>query len=250
MERQASFAEEQSKGAAKLASSSTELSISDKLKHFARKLFAERSTSADDEAIKPNQKISVTELTDRKEHIRKKLAGCKAAQQECNFELAVSVLPPREMKPISVRAMVKMVANTIAVISACESKFALLGSNDEMESGHADEKKPASATVKNNGNGGALITRTGSLTEPSDEERAPKKSSTSIDQDLAELEMIKPKREIEFGDARLLKFLLKRIAKPYKGLQSVIARTVEVVTSCVAYTYVRSPHISVPSKKP
>lgn len=49
--------------------------------------------------------------------------------------------------------------------------------------------------------------------------------------------MIKPRREIEFGDARLLRYLLRRVAKPYKDLHQVVARTIEVVTACVAYTY-------------
>ena len=186
---------------------------------------------------------SLTDLTNAKAKIRKKLSDCKAAQQECNFELAVSVLPPRNMKPISVQAMKKLVANTIAVISACESKFALLGNDDDGQASSLEKAKagPDFVDESRTPTVSALVGATSSLLTPelplAHEDSKHEKLSTILEQDKAELEMIKPKREIEFGDARLLRYLLSRVAQPYKDLHAVVARTVEVVSACIAYAY-------------
>lgn len=60
---------------------------------------------------------SVTGLPDTRAKMRKKRSDSIAAQQECNLELAVSVLPARNMKPVSAQATKKLVANTIALSS-------------------------------------------------------------------------------------------------------------------------------------
>ena len=217
-----------SESPAKAKSRASKLSIYGLLRVAIRKIT--RSTSNDDEALKETHMVSLRDLTASKVRIRKKLADCKAAQRECNFELAISVLPPQDMKLVSVTAMKKMVANTIAVISACESKFALLG-EVEPEADSLSKAKGAS-------NGGSEKPQDADAAdlpsiEPSDE-------VSVLEQDKAELEMIKPRREIEFGDARLLRYLLVKIAKPYGDLHVVVARTVDVVTACLAYAYVRS----------
>ena len=183
-------------------------------------------------------------LTDSKAKVRKKLDDCKTAQQECNFELAVSVLPPRDLKPIGVKAMKRFVADTIAVISACESKFALLGSEktqakvpDHLESSSVRDRQPQSDPwvpsdiQKATGHPASLKLLDADLKEH--------RLSTIIDQDDQDaLDIIKPKREIEFGDARLLRYLLKRIKRPYLDLHKAGARSIEVVSACVAYAYV------------
>ena len=213
-----------------------------KAKNIIHRLFATTSNEPERNDPKP-PKMSLTDLTNKKAKIRKQLSGCKAAQQECNFELAVSVLPPRNMKPISVQAMKKLVANTIAVISACESKFALLGSDDDGQAYNPEETKPGLELVEGSGTPAvsALIKATSSLLTPDlplpHEDASLEKVRTVLEQDKAELEMIKPKREIEFGDARLLRYLLARVAKPYENLHLVVARAVEVVSACVAYVY-------------
>ena len=213
-----------------------------KAKDAVQGLSACKSNETEHDGSKPPKK-SLSDLTDTKAKIRKKLSDCKAAQQECNFELAVSVLPPRNLKPISVQAMKKLVANTIAVISACESKFALLGSDDDEQTSGPRERKPGSKSVEASKTPGvsALVEATSNLLSPGlpfpHEESKNGKLSTILEQDKAELEMIKPKREIEFGDARLLRYLLTRVAKPYEDLHIVIARAVEVVSACVAYAY-------------
>ena len=213
-----------------------------KAKNIIHRLFANTSNEPERNDPKP-PKMSLTDLTNKKAEIRKQLSGCKAAQQECNFELAVSVLPPRNLKPISAQAMKKLVANTIAVISACESKFALLGNDDDEQAYTPEETKPGLELVEGSGTPAvsALIKATSSLLTPDlplpHEDASLGKVSTVLEQDKAELEMIKPKREIEFGDARLLRYLLARVAKPYEDLHLVVARAVEVVSACVAYVY-------------
>ena len=187
---------------------------------------------------------SLKDLTSNKAKIRKKLEECKTAQQECNFELAISVLPPIDLKPIGVRAMKKLVAHTIAVISACESKFALCGSSVTTAHALADHEssnihlqqtksqRPTSDTTPNATGQYATSTLV-------DEDRKDREMGATVDQDEKEaLESIKPKREIEFGDALLLRYLLKRIAKPYLELHKVAARSIEVVSACVAYAFV------------
>lgn len=214
-----------------------------KAKDLLHRLFGSKSKGTEHDDSKKLPKTSLTDLTNTKAKIRKKLSDCKAAQQECNFELAVSVLPPRNMKPISVQAMKKLVANTIAVISACESKFALLGSDDDGQVSNLNKTKPGPEPVEDSKTPAisALVGATSNLLTPElplpHEDSKLGKLSTTIEQDKAELEMIKPKREIEFGDARLLRYLLARVAKPYGDLHLVVARTVEVVSACVAYAY-------------
>ena len=176
-----------------------------KVKDILHRSITGKSKGTESKSSQSPPKRSLTDLTNGKAKIRKKLSDCKAAQQECNFELAVSVLPPRNMKPISVQAMKKLVANTIAVISACESKFALLGSDEDGQASNSDKAKLGPEPVEKIKTPAvsALIGATSSLLTPElplpHEEVKPEKLSSIIEQDKAELEMIKPKREIEFG---------------------------------------------------
>ena len=214
-----------------------------KAKYELRWLFVTKSKGTGDKTSERPQKTSLTDLINAKAKLRTKFASCKAAQQECNFELAVSVLPPRNMKPISVRAMKRLVANTIAVISACETKFALLGDDDEGQVSQPEREKTGPGFVEESETPAisALVGATSKLLTPElplpHDDSKHGDGNTSIEQDKVELEMIKPKREIEFGDARLLRYLLARVAKPYEDLHSVVARTVEVVSACVAYAF-------------
>ena len=226
----------------KQATESPKAPLHIKAKDILHRFFASTSKGAEHIEPKKAPKKTVTDLTNIKAKIRKKLSDCKAAQQECNFELAVSVLPPRNMKPISVQAMKKLVANTIAVISACESKFALLGSDDDAQpSDKATKPGPEPLEQSKTPAISALVGATSNVLTPElpfpHDDSKREKLSAIVEQDNAELEMIKPKREIEFGDARLLRYLLARVAKPYEDLHNVVARTVEVVSACIAYAY-------------
>ena len=208
-------------------------------------IHSQTSSAAEEEDTEIPKVLSVSELTAAKAVIRKKLADCKAAQSECNFELAVSVLPPRDLKQISVRAMKKLVANTIAVISACESRYALLGEEgDEKKAEEAEEREQSNQKGKDS-NGHQKPA--GRAAKDSEESDAPEKAieepakeagaASAIDLENSELEKIKPRREIEFADARLLQYLLKRITEPYRDLNSTFDRTIEVISACIAHVY-------------
>lgn len=199
-------------------------------------IYAQTSAAAN-EADEPEagpRVISVSELTALKSIIRKKMSVCKAAQNECNFELAVSVLPPRALKEISTRKMKKLIANTIAVIGACESRYALLG--EPIVEANTQDENPQSSPPRGDRLNVVLEKRHAleNLTEEAERELD---GTGDLDHERAELEQIKPRREIEFGDARLLEFLLQRIAKPYQRLHLVLNRTIEIVSSCIAYVY-------------
>ncbi|KAL8709431.1 MAG: hypothetical protein Q9220_005814 [cf. Caloplaca sp. 1 TL-2023] len=142
---------------------------------------------------------------------------------ECNFEIAFAVLPPRKLKPVSDRSMKKLVAATVAVIGACESKFALLG-DSEAQAADSDHHSGeyTRETVSN------------SITNVTN----PKFTSNAVSiGDKTELDLIKPKREIEFGDARLLQYLLERIRTPYVNFSAIVSRAVECQIVCIAYCY-------------
>lgn len=196
--------------------------------------------------------VKLKPLTDAKANLRAKLASCKAAQQECNFELAWAVLPPRDLKPISDTHMKKLVANTISLIGACESKYALMGDNDdkkEVEGKDEHQLKTVAegANVDSGDDSSRPVSRAASPHEDSADDKsvkekkkakkARKKKKTRLEKDIDNLELIKPKKEIEFGDVELLKYLVSRIAKPLADLQEKIDRSVDVVASCLAYCY-------------
>ncbi|KAE8447787.1 hypothetical protein EG329_010181 [Mollisiaceae sp. DMI_Dod_QoI] len=201
----------------------------------------------DDEKPATPKVVQLKSLTGSKAKLRAKLASCKAAQTECNFELAWAVLPPRDLKPVSDTHMKKLVANTIALISACESKYALMG--DDSDKGERESKDLKGATETADIGSGDDSSRPGtganSLHDDSADERQAtkkkrkekKKSKTRLQRELKDLELIKPKKEIESGDIDLLKFLVRRITKPLTDLQEKIDRSVDVVTSSLAYCY-------------
>lgn len=173
------------------------------------------------------QPTTLQELVGAKAGLRANLARCKEAQRECNFELAFAVLPPRDLKPIGSDSMKRFVANTIAVIGACESKFALLGEGNErvnrMPEG-ADRKPSDSASghyAVNYINGRRETVPSGPI----------------LGGGQAKLDLIKPMREIEFGDVRLLQHLLARIAAPYTNLRTVMLGASDCVMVAIACTY-------------
>ena len=182
---------------------------------------------------------SLEDLTSIKAKLRTKLASCKTAQNECLFELAFSVLPPRYLKFISVRIMKRLVANTIAIIGACESRYALLG-----EVGTNSSERSANAIVSDGDTAphtGAALASDSSGDPPAAGNRLNTSTNSKSEHGGhggANLELIKPKREIEFGDAYLLRYLLNRISIPYAALQSCMMRSVDVVSACLAYAYV------------
>jgi hypothetical protein len=223
-------------------------------------LFRKSKMESKDKADEAPKTVKLKSLTDSKAKLRAKLASCKAAQQECNFELAWAVLPPRDLKPISVTQMNLLVANTIALIGACESKYALMGDgDDELEDENKDEHQLKEHAEEVGAESGEDSSRPATPATPLDDsqddsddrrqskkdkkkERRRKKSrnkskTRSLDKEKENLELVKPTKEIEFGDVDLLKYLVDRIAKPLSDLQEKIDRSVDVVTSCLAYCY-------------
>ncbi|KAK2630622.1 hypothetical protein QTJ16_001442 [Diplocarpon rosae] len=202
------------------------------------------------------QAVKLKTLTDAKSKLRAKLAGCMAAQQECNFELALAVLPPRDLKPISDTNMNKLVANTIALIGACESKYALMGDEYDKSENETNEEHQLHSLAKAAGVDCADdSSRPGtgfdsSHDESSDEKRGENKLrskeqkrkpgeriKTRLQRELAQLEMIKPHKEIESGDIKLLKYLVGRITEPLAELQTAIDESANAVSSCLAFCY-------------
>ncbi|RDW91892.1 hypothetical protein BP5796_01286 [Coleophoma crateriformis] len=199
--------------------------------------------------------VKLKTLTDSKAKLRAKLASCKAAQTECNFEIAYAVLPPRDLKPISDTAMKRLVSNTIALIGACESKYALMGDGDDKrasEDAHIqsladeaqvdhnfDSSRPTSGVDTSHddtADEGKEAKRERKM-EKRKRKRKAKKKRDSLESEKEDLELVKPRKEIEFGDVELLKYLVKRISKPLSDLQEKIDRSVDVVSSCLAYCY-------------
>jgi hypothetical protein len=224
--------------------------------HRCLRIFQKLKEDSKDEADEAPKTVKLKSLTDSKAKLRAKLASCKAAQQECNFELAWAVLPPRDLKPISDTQMKLLVANTIALIGACESKYALMGDGDDEKEGeskdeHQLKKDPEKADVDSGDDSSHPTTpvevshewdeKKRSSKEKKKEKRRKKsrnKSKTrSLEKEIEDLELVKPRKEIEFGDVELLKYLVNRIAKPLSDLQEKIDRSVDVVTSCLAYCY-------------
>ena len=181
--------------------------------------------------------ITIGDLTADKAIIRSKVSNCKAAQSECNFELAFSVLAPAEIKPIGVQAMKRFAANVIAVIGTCESKYALLGDEEVMnrnENGDQGQHSEQDVTSQKPNNAEGHSDTAGPLA-PAHTSVEAEEERTKLEK--SELERIKPRREIEFGDARLLQYLQRRIADPYHELQSVLCRTVDVINTSLAFAY-------------
>ena len=191
-------------------------------------------------AARPDS-INMADMTAVKEKIRKKLTDCKATQQECNFELAVAVLPPRDMKPISAHIMKKLVANTIAIINACESKFALVGEESAVDDAKRKTKEKVIGNTQSkihNGNGTITRSIDSGFLPLFDHDSAQKGKRETPSPEKAELNAVKPKREIAFGDVRLFRYLTARISNAYIECFGAIKRTVDVVNTCIAYVYV------------
>ncbi|KAG8528330.1 uncharacterized protein KY384_007248 [Bacidia gigantensis] len=196
-------------------------------------LHYKESKSATANHVKSNNEIlNVQSLTAAKGKIRNKQKGCKAAQQECNFELAWGVLPPGQMKPISSQIMKHLVGSTIAVINACESKFALVGEKLDSTESTGDEeleKQPSSKLVN--------TSLEEQETNNTNEENGQALEVTAENQFVKDLGTLKPKREIESADPSLLRFLITAISKPYLDLSKVLDEKITIVSTCTAYCY-------------
>ena len=116
--------------------------------------------------------------------------------------------------------MSKLLANVVAIISTCESKFALLGEPGK-QSIMVPEDAQDTQTAEN------------------------RSEKSSLGPTRLELELVKPKHEIEFGDIRLLRYLLDRVVKPYEDLMCSLKHSVARISICIAFVYVRLSNFTV-----
>ncbi|KAI1820746.1 hypothetical protein F4861DRAFT_521815 [Xylaria intraflava] len=154
-------------------------------------------------------------LTDEKPKLRASLGSCKATQAESNFELALAVLPPSLLKPISVTMMTRLVQVTISLINACESKSALEARGqmnyvlDEEIKGKADGSE--------------------SDTDSS--------SDVAVAKRQRDIDLIKPIHELESGDIDALEHIMSQIRQPAKDMHDQIQDAVNLITYALAYCY-------------
>ncbi|ORY62904.1 uncharacterized protein BCR38DRAFT_458185 [Pseudomassariella vexata] len=160
-------------------------------------------------------RMKLVSLTDRKPKLRAKLASSKKAQAECNFELFYSVLPPRALKPISMGSMARLVQNTISIINACESNDSSDSSSNSSSSSSSDSSDSDS---------------------DSSLQGKPKKIRRKS-KHARNLELVKPVREIESGDIKLLEHILSQVRIPAKALQDEVRKALQVITCALAYCY-------------
>ncbi len=164
-------------------------------------------------------------LTDGKPKLRSRLETCKSTLAECSFELAFAVLPPRSLKPISSAGMAGLVQSVVATVDSCESKFALVGEN-----GMQRAAVPPQATAQSSAGQ--------SRDDVREAEAVIDDHATTAGNSLADkVKLVKPRREIESGDAELLESILDRIRQPVTYFQGQIDGAVDVIIACLAYCY-------------
>lgn len=185
------------------------------------------------------QESRLATLTDAKGKLRAKLSSCKSALRECMFEIEYAVVPSRSLKPISSTAMAGLVRNVNTLISACESKFVLMGAGEpDTESRGASHDSDSSDSE----NGMPSTDYQEFLREeraegsrgPSRRSQLPVSRRTSLEE---RLEHVKPQREIASGNPDVLETLLARVREPVTDLLAQVDAAILLVVSCLAYCY-------------
>ena len=176
-------------------------------------------------------------LAAAKPRLRAKLASCKKTYRECTFEIIYSVLPPRSLKPISNTAMSHLVRNVITLISACESKFALIG-EDSTEEKSPDHEDESSSDSSDSDAESASDSESATTQSEAGSTKARKKSRVARRPAVTEvLQEIKPRREISSADVDILESLLSRVRKPVAELLAQVNSATDLVITCLAYCY-------------
>ncbi|KAL6883950.1 hypothetical protein HDV57DRAFT_436869 [Trichoderma longibrachiatum] len=180
-------------------------------------------------------------LTERKPPIRTKLAACKKAQNEVNFEISISPLAPADMRPISVDLMSRLSQSVITLIGACENKFIVLDEDDMEDSGLAtdDDEMWQSPKCLNTLD---ITTPSSSVPEANINHNlnsgtaSRSRTDTSVAQS-SRVDYIKLNRQIRLSSARLLESIVMRIRAPVQQFQVATNEAVLVLISCLAYCY-------------
>ncbi|KAH8681198.1 hypothetical protein BX600DRAFT_14843 [Xylariales sp. PMI_506] len=200
-----------------------------------------KETSTNDEAEKepgPSLRTRLASLTDRKDKLRAKLAGSKKAQAECNFEVVYAVLPPRSLKPISVTSMTGLVQNTITLINACESKYAMVDDEEQHVESDSTGKGDQDEDDSSSSDSSSDDSSSDDTTSGSDDDMPQRpKPVQRKSKHVRNLELVKPVREIESGDLQLLEHILSQIRAPAKVLQGQIHQALNVITCSLGYAY-------------
>ena len=170
--------------------------------------------------------LSLNALITSKPMLRADLSKLKITQNETQFELAYSVLPPRDLKKISKGAMKRLVANTIAVIGACESRFTL--SRDSAEDSQISALCSESST------------REPYLCPHAKTARSFSKYDVDLPNGirLIDLNLKRGTRDTKSGDADVLQRLIENVKEPYKDLQKACNATVIAIASGLSLCYV------------
>ncbi|KAL3955693.1 hypothetical protein ACCO45_011256 [Purpureocillium lilacinum] len=160
-----------------------------------------------------------------KAKLRAQLSRCKAAQNEVNFEISISALPPISMKPISTQLMTSAVQNIIILIGACENKFIVLGNEEDAEEPIMGTERPSRPVTPD-------LTPDSEPTTPLSRPKFDKQKSYAD-----RIDKVKPVKELETGSAPLLESILQHIKAPVLEFQVSMDNAVALVASCLAYCY-------------
>ncbi|RCI09559.1 hypothetical protein L249_4044 [Ophiocordyceps polyrhachis-furcata BCC 54312] len=169
----------------------------------------------------PHQNTKLVHLTAQKPNLRACLARCRGVQDEVNFELSLSPLPPTALKPITIQYMAGLVRNVTTLIGACENKFVVVGTNESFSSGGKEE----SSGIKGRRKSAAKSGNTSN------------KSRVAKPDPAKPFPSVKPTKEIETSSAELLEAILTRIRGPAQDFQVSVAEAANLVILCLAYCF-------------
>ncbi|KAK1256074.1 hypothetical protein MKX07_008333 [Trichoderma sp. CBMAI-0711] len=180
-------------------------------------------------------------LTERKPPIRTKLAACKKAQNEVNFEISISPLAPADMKPISVDLMSRLSQSVITLIGACENKFIVLDEDDMEDSDLATEDDDIWQSPKCL-NALDIATPSSSVPEANinlhlNSAAASRSRAGNSVAHSSRVDYIKLNRQIRLSSAKLIESIVMRIRAPVQDFQTSTNEAVLVLISCLAYCY-------------
>ncbi|KAF8455255.1 hypothetical protein BDZ91DRAFT_538947 [Kalaharituber pfeilii] len=179
--------------------------------------------------------IRLAEVTASKSALRAKVNECKNTYRDCAFDISYSCLAPKELKPIAGKGLGRLVMNVMALVGACESKYALMGTTEFRE--HEDTELENGEEETPNGRRDANRTMNGTASGKKQQVKEKEKDKEKEKGKDAYLPELKVKRAIEGGDQRLLKHLLTMVALPVNTLQQNIDRSIDVINTCVACVY-------------
>lgn len=178
-------------------------------------------------------------LTAAKGRLRLKMGSCKKVYEECTFEIMYSVLPPRSLKPISKEAMAGLVQNVITLISACESKFALVGEHTGDAPSGTSESDTDSDSSGSDSDGSSQSGHSDHVSREARSKASRRERKIMRDrQALVDmLKELKPHREIAAGDVDVLESLTSRVREPVAGLMVHVSDAIDLVMTCLAHCY-------------